>query len=480
MFLFYRSASAPGTFSHLVQARAIRHTAPSLFAPIFMAYPTVAFTVFFTLALLFLHASRRWLSQETAWILLGGIFYGSVHPWLALFLWVYASVAAVVGKRIETTRSKTATLLFVAVAVGLLALTKYANWGLSLVGELPLWPQWAVPASLSFITFQAIWAVLQSYRGEATGVSLRSRIAHICFFPSLSSGPIVALTQWKNAPIQEPTQIHEGLARITMGLFQKLVLASVANIMATTGLQDPSIASSPLLWQSVLAYSFEIYFDFAGYSNMAIGVALMMGMRLPENFRDPYFARSIQDFWRRWHISLSTFFRDNLYIGLFGGNRNGMPRQMLNAVIIMAICGLWHGANTTYIVWGLLHGGALAGYVLWKRTGFQLSPWMSLAATFAFVTYAWIWFRAPSLQEALTIQHGLWKPASDGESPLPWGWWFLTLCALWLPLERRLQSRAVDFARGVSRWKTPVWGAAIIVCLALAPRGMPSFIYYQF
>ena len=122
--------------------------------------------------------------------------------------------------------------------------------------------------------------------------------------------------------------------------------------MATTGLQDPSIASSPLLWQSVLAYSFEIYFDFAGYSNMAIGVALMMGMRLPENFRDPYFARSIQDFWRRWHISLSTFFRDNLYIGLFGGNRNGMPRQMLNAIIIMAICGLWHGANTTYIVWG--------------------------------------------------------------------------------------------------------------------------------
>lgn len=214
----------------------------------------------------FLHASRRWLSKETAWILLGGIFYGSVHPWLALFLWVYAGLAAVVGKRIETTHSKTATLLFVAVAVGLLALTKYANWGLSLVGGLPLWPQWAVPASLSFITFQAIWAVCNRTGRSNGGQHAFSDRAHL--FLSFS---VLGSHRCPDAMEKRPhSGTHANPRRFGShhdGPVSKIGTGERSQHHGYDGsTRNPSIASSPLLWQSVLAYNFEIYFDFAGYS----------------------------------------------------------------------------------------------------------------------------------------------------------------------------------------------------------------------
>lgn len=447
-----------------------------------MAYPTVAFSIFFIVALLFVKVTQKTVKTEHAFVLTGLLFYGYIQPWLAVFLLAYAFITATVGLYLDTYKNKRVVWVFCTTAVAFLALCKYFNWGLSWFQIDPLWPSWAVPAALSFITFQSVWAVLQSYRDEAKSVSFSSRMAHICFFPSLSSGPIVALSQWKKAPIETTSNTtHEALYRIVLGLFQKLVLASVANELGLVGFSDATLSSRESLWQSVFAYSFEIYFDFAGYSNMAIGVALLLGMRLPENFNHPYHAHNIQEFWRRWHISLSTFFRDNIYIHMFGGNRNGRLKQARNAVAIMLICGLWHGANATYVVWGLLHGIALALVVLLARKQQSAPNALNIVLTWMFVTYAWIWFRASSLAEARLIQEGLFITQGDTE-PLSWGWTFLIACGVWVAAEKIIMATGLRWANGSASavWKTCSWGLFLILTLALSPRGMPSFIYYQF
>lgn len=444
-----------------------------------MAYPTVAFSIFFIFVLLFMRATQNTVSKNVAFILTGLAFYAYIQPWMAIFLLLYAFATARTGLYLETHKSRRVLWAFCSTAIGFLAICKYFNWGLSWFHVDPMWPSWAVPAALSFMTFQSLWAVLQSYRGEVTGVPMVSRMAHICFFPSISSGPIVALSQWKEAPtVANP---HEALYRIVVGLFQKLVLASIANDLGQVGFSDATLSSREALWQSVFAYSFEIYFDFSGYSNMAIGVALLLGMRLPENFNHPYHAHNIQEFWRRWHISLSTFFRDNIYIHMFGGNRNGIFKQARNALAIMLLCGLWHGANGTYVIWGLLHGAAIALIVLvWRK---KKSPpnALNIVLTWMFVTYTWIWFKASTVGEALLIQEGLFVTQGDTE-PLSWGWTFLIACGIWVAAEKMIMSAFARWAGCTvhTAWKTLSWAMLFILILALSPRGMPSFIYYQF
>ena len=444
-----------------------------------MAYPTVAFSIFFVFVLLFMRTTQNTIPKDHAFIVTGLAFYAYIQPWMAIFLLLYAYATAKVGLRLESQKNRRLVWTFCTLAIGFLVLCKYLNWGLSWFQIDPMWPNWAIPAALSFITFQSIWAVLQSYRGEVKDVSLASRMAHICFFPSISSGPIVALSQWKEAPTQAST--HEAMSRIILGLFQKLVLASIANELGQVGFADATLSSREALWQSVLAYSFEIYFDFSGYSNMAIGVALLLGVRLPENFNHPYHAHNIQEFWRRWHISLSTFFRDNVYIHVFGGNRNGLFMQARNAMAIMLICGLWHGANATYIIWGLLHGSAIAFVVLFGRKKKTTANALNIVLTWIFVTYAWIWFRASSVAEARFIQEGLFITQGDTE-PVAWGWTFLIACGVWVASEKLMMSGLSRWVHSTwhSGWKTLSWAAMFVAMLALSPRGMPSFIYYQF
>ena len=447
-----------------------------------MAYPTVAFSIFFILALFFVRITQKTIQQEHAFILTGLVFYADIQPWMAMFLLIYAFATAYTGLYLENQKSKSVVWIFCTTAIGFLALCKYSNWGLSWFHIDPMWPNWAVPAALSFITFQSVWAVLQSYRNEIKNVSLSSRMAHICFFPSLASGPIVALSQWKTAHHETTSNTtHEAFYRIVIGLFQKLVLASIAHDLGQVGFSDAALSSRESLWQSVFSYSFEIYFDFAGYSNMAIGVALLLGMRLPENFNHPYHAHNIQEFWRRWHISLSTFFRDNVYIHMFGGNRNGRFKQARNAMAIMLICGLWHGANATYVVWGLLHGVAIALVVLISRRKNTSANALNIVLTWLFVTYAWIWFRASSLDEARLIQEGLFITQGD-TAPLSWGWTFLIACGIWIASEKLIMAAGLRWANCTvnSLWKTLSWGLFFIFILALSPRGLPSFIYYQF
>lgn len=444
-----------------------------------MAYPTVAFSIFFLCVLLFMRVTQKTIPRSYAFIITGLIFYASIQPWMGVFLLFYAWLTAKTGLYLESNKSRAVLWIFCSSVIGLLALSKYLNWGATWFEWEPLWPSWAVPAALSFLTFQSLWSVLQSYRGEVQSVPMASRIAHICFFPSISSGPIVSLSQWKEAPTL--VNEHEAFSRIVLGLFQKLVLASIAHDLGQIGFSDATLSSREILWQSVFAYSFEIYFDFAGYSNMAIGVALLLGMRLPENFNHPYHSKNIQDFWRRWHISLSTFFKDNLYIFIFGGNRNGKWKQARNALFIMLVCGLWHGADSTYVVWGLLHGAAIALIVLLPKNKKSTPNAWNIVLTWLFVTYTWIWFRSSSLAEAMLIQEGLFITQGDTQPPT-WGWAFLFLCAVWVAGEAVLMRLLASWVKSgyPSMLKTMSWSLIIIATLALSPRGMPSFIYYQF
>ena len=441
-----------------------------------MVFPTITFTLFFGLVFFWMKNTASIIPRAHSFIFWGLVFYGWMNPWISLYLLAYAVVTAYAG--VNSQKPYVATIHIVG-SLLLLTLAKYLNWGLSWLEIAPWWPSWAVPAALSFITFQGVWAVAQSRRGEVGDISISDRLAHVCFFPSLSSGPITSLSHWMANKELSSIPIHEGIYRIGLGLFQKLVLSGIANQITTVTFADPTLMNTSALWLGAFAYTIEIYADFAGYSNMAIGVALLLGVRLPENFQYPYIAQNIQDFWRRWHMSLSTFFRDNLYIHLLGGNRVSPTRRWVNALMVMLICGLWHGANSTFVVWGLLHGVALVIVYKWSAS-VKLPKVFSMVLTWLFIVYTWIWFRADSFEQAIQYQQGLL--GSDGFTQMAFEWWiFIGLALFIIFTESRWSPKLLSILQRYSWVGLSVFscvGMAII--LLLSPRGLPNFIYYQF
>ena len=302
-------------------------------------------------------------------------------------------------------------LLAIALAVnlGLLGLFKYAGFigaNLALLG-LPITVEPVhMPIGISFFTFHAISYLIDIHRGKAR--ARRSMIdfaLYIALFPQLVAGPIVRYHQLEHQ-LGRRTVTLEGFAagvrRFIFGLGKKML---IANAVAGTANEifklDPGSLTAGVAWLGALAYTAQIYFDFSGYSDMAIGLAAMFGFRFPENFDYPYIARSMTDFWRRWHITLSSWFRDYLYIPL-GGNRRGRAREARNLVLVFFLCGLWHGASWTFVVWGLYHGGFLV-----LERGLRDRPWLRavrpLGHVYALlaIVVGWVIFRAPDLPRAL-------------------------------------------------------------------------------
>jgi D-alanyl-lipoteichoic acid acyltransferase DltB (MBOAT superfamily) len=286
-----------------------------------------------------------------------------------------------------------------------------------------------LPLGISFITFQKIAYLVESYRGVVKPRGFINYCLFISFFPQLIAGPIVRYEEISHqlaAPLFGKFRwdmISAGLFVFSIGLAKKVLLADGLAQIATPlfdraemGLFIYSIEA----WQAVLAYAFQIYFDFSGYSDMAIGLALMLGVRLPENFLSPYKARNVVEFWRRWHITLSRFLRDYIYIPL-GGNRKGPVRRYMNLAIVMLLGGLWHGATWNFVIWGGLHGLYLIVNHAWGK----LFPGMvqaegifvnglKIAATFMAICFAWVFFRAATLDGAFVMLEAL---AGVGEQP---------------------------------------------------------------
>jgi D-alanyl-lipoteichoic acid acyltransferase DltB (MBOAT superfamily) len=273
-------------------------------------------------------------------------------------------------------------------------------------------PQIVLPLAISFFTFTQIAYLVDSYRGETAEYDLLNYSLFVTFFPHLIAGPIVHhgdimpqfASRWTLA-MRYPN-IQRGLFIFSIGIFKKVVIADTFANWANAGFDGGQTLNFYEAWATSLAYTFQLYFDFSGYCDMAIGVSLLFNVWLPINFNSPYKALDIQDFWRRWHITLSNFLRDYLYIPL-GGNRVSPPRLYANLLATFVLGGLWHGATWMFVIWGALHGGALVAHRLWQKL---LAPMPRLPAwliTFIFVNFAWVFFRAKTLDDAQRVISGM-------------------------------------------------------------------------
>ena len=309
--------------------------------------------------------------------------------------------------------------------LALIAVFKYANFFVSDVVQYDPWQQTVeniiLPLGISFFTFQQISFLVDSYRQKQERVSLLNYFAYVSFFPQLIAGPIVRhdefLFQLKEK-LNLGDNIVRGILFFSIGLAKKVLIADTLSTFVKLGYADPSMLTSLDAWMLSLLYTFQLYFDFSGYSDMAIGLALMFGLQLPQNFNSPYKSASIQDFWRRWHMTLSRWLKDYLYIPL-GGSRHGEIRAYGALLATMFLGGLWHGAGWTFIAWGAAHGMALAVNRAWINSGFRLPMALGWLLTMVFVVNLWVVFRAENFGLASEIYARMWD-VSQWVSPDFW------------------------------------------------------------
>lgn len=318
------------------------------------------------------------------------------------------------------------TLLTVAVSVNLalLAYYKYAGFFVSAVGDVTgqTWPALSIvlPLGISFFTFTQIAFLVDAYRGLAAEYRFSYYVLFVTYFPHLIAGPILhhkeMMPQFNKDKNYRPvwSNFEVGITIFIIGLAKKVLLADNLAPYANSVFGNTEQQSLLVAWGGVLAYTFQLYFDFSGYSDMAIGISRLFGIRLPLNFNSPYKSINIVEFWRRWHMTLSRFLRDYLYISL-GGNRSGRWRRHINLFITMLLGGLWHGAGWTFVVWGALHGAYLITNHAWRelvgRAGLKFDSSaaraFSFALTFFCVVLAWVFFRAADLPQALRLLAGM-------------------------------------------------------------------------
>ncbi len=381
-----------------------------------------------TACVYFLLTSRRHIRPAVAWLVLASWFF---YAWwdasyLALLLGSMAFNFAL-GSRLsfmEPGPRRAALRLGVAANLGLLGYYKYSGFFVdTLAGISGLSFQnfeVALPLAISFFTFQQIAYLVDASRGETQEHSFFDYALFVSFFPQLIAGPIVhhgeMLPQFSRLEALRPSarNVSIGLTIFVIGLSKKVLLADTFSTFASPvfATADSGVAVSLLeAWTGALAYTFQLYFDFSGYSDMAIGAARIFGITLPINFDSPYKSTSAIEFWRRWHMTLSRFLRDYLYIPL-GGNRRGRFRRYVNLFLTMLLGGLWHGAGVTFVVWGALHGIFLIVNHVWRalpwyRPPGKLGRLSGLLLTFTAVVAAWVVFRAPSMPTALNMLSGM-------------------------------------------------------------------------
>ena len=321
------------------------------------------------------------------------------------------------SKKNKSAFSKKSLLVTGIVAnLSLLGYFKYAdffieNTNLILGSEFPLL-HLLLPLAISFFTFQQVAYLVDSYRGQTKEYDFLNYTLFVTFFPQLIAGPIVhhkemmpQFAKVKNRVIHK-YNIALGLFIFSLGLFKKVVIADNFAVIATQGFDNAEVLNLIEGWITSLSYTFQLYFDFSGYTDMAIGAALLFNIRLPINFDSPYKAISIQDFWRRWHITLSRFLKDYIYIPL-GGNRKTEIRTYANLFTTFLLGGIWHGAGWTFVFWGALHGFALMLHRMWQKVGIKLPTVLAWLLTFNFVNIAWVFFRAKEWDDAIKVLTGM-------------------------------------------------------------------------
>jgi len=481
-----------------------------------MLFNSLTFGAFF-LFVLASYWAIPWHRTRLAFLLLASwIFYLAWYPtYLILFLLVTAMnylgarfvALAVPG---SPKRARAIVVLTVVFDLANLGFFKYfdffANSGASLA-HLVFGIEWQPPAAdlflplgISFYTFQMIAYVVDVHRGDCELIRNPLKMSlFIAFFPQLIAGPIVRAREFigqlsSKRHFNSGAFLH-GLDLIAFGTFKKVMIADQLAPFVDSVFSAPVGQGRLSILLAVYAYSAQIYCDFSGYTDIGRGCAYCLGFELPRNFRAPYFSVNVTQFWRRWHMTLSNWLRDYLYIPL-GGNRRGRGRTYLNLILTMGLGGLWHGAGWTFVVWGLLHGVALAGTrLLHERSGVPAEEpllrgfayrTLSMVVTFHFVSFAWIFFRAQSFSAALAMLAGLFG-LSAGAAAQPLGRLTIALVAATL-LSMAVLHAFVTLATRMRLHQTTLWRvlrpallfAVIAGTLLFSDRGAQQFIYFQF
>lgn len=386
---------------------------------LFNSYTFILAFLPITLLVYFSLGKFGFFKAATAWLLIASLYFyaNSNIAYLPLLL-LSIAVNYTVGRKIEKAEqgSKKAKIWLISgitVNLGLLAYYKYANF-LSqsfnqLLGTESILPEIVLPLGISFYTFTQIAYLVDSYRKVINQkYNLLTYSIFVSFFAYLMAGPIVrhkdTVPQFQKAQIFvfSHENMTRGLTLFILGLAKKVLIADNIVPYVKPVFQNAADVTFIEAWAGALCYSLQLYFDFSGYSDMAIGLGWMLNINLPWNFNSPYKATSISDFWRRWHITLSNFLRDYLYITL-GGNRQGEIRRYLNLMITMLLGGLWHGAGWTFVIWGGLHGAYLCINHWWRKLNIALPKLLAWAITFISVVASWVMFRAQNLQDGVEI-----------------------------------------------------------------------------
>jgi alginate O-acetyltransferase complex protein AlgI len=384
-------------------------------------------------------------------------------------------------------------LLYLGVALNLasLAFFKYTNFLIDIAADLAgiALPRSDIilPIGISFFTFQCISYLIDLSRGQAPQYPPRRLTLFVVLFPHLIAGPIVRhneiIRQFDNDPKRPGLEerLSQGMTLFVIGLVLKVLVADriaphVDRIFVNAASGTPGLWDA---WAGVVGFSLQIYFDFSAYSEMAIGLALMMGLQFPLNFNMPYRATSLREFWRRWHMTLSRFLRDYLYIPL-GGSREGAARFVVATMVTMGLCGLWHGAGWTFVIWGLLHGAGLVICRGWHQAKLPMPGWLGWSLTVLFVVLAFMIFRAPDVATVQSMSAGLLGSAGTGRMPQAALLALLVIGGLLAVVKLPNPDLVYRYLRPQPLGAIATASAAVYVMLEVG-RGAPSsFIYFQF
>lgn len=475
-----------------------------------MVFNSYTFVAFFILILFLHNLPIPWKTKKINLLLASYIFYAAWNPPFILLLWMSTVIDFYVGRALYTQENKHKKKLLLVISLignlGMLCFFKYGTFLLENFVSLshlvgfdfnPAEPNIILPAGISFYTFTTLCYTIDMYKKESKPVkSLLDFSLFVTFFPHLVAGPIVRppqlVPQFESPRVASRKQMMDGLLLLTLGLFMKVVLAD-GMLAATADNVFDSHDMLPMLdaWIGVLAFSGQIFLDFAGYSTCAIGVALCLGFVLPQNFNYPYAAIGFSDFWRRWHITLSSWLRDYLYIPL-GGSRNGKTRMYFALMMTMLLGGLWHGANWTFVAWGGLHG-----LYLWVEKFFSdrkevkseksatantMSNFFLAMLTFMLVNITWVFFRSKTFVGSWALLQAMFGFA-DGKPLLT------TLAILKVAIIIPIlvlfhwflrNTKVLDVAYKMSWIGLSLIWSAMLILLIWSQESGSSFIYFQF
>ena len=458
-----------------------------------MSFVSVAFLVFLPVVFIVYWLLRRHLAWQNLFLLSASyVFYGW-WDWRFLILIFITSLSSYAsGLLIEKTeRKRLVAATNIGLNIGILAIFKY--YGFFIDNFSALLQQVGIqldaptlnvilPVGISFYTFQSLSYTIDVYRSKIPATrNIIAFFTYIAFFPQLVAGPIERAT---NLLPQMQSQRHfqydeavDGLRLMLWGFFKKMVIADNCAVAVNLIWADYAYANALTLLGGMVLFTFQIYGDFSGYSDIAIGTARLFGIRLMENFRLPYFASSMPEFWRRWHISLMTWFRDYLYIPL-GGSREGTPKWIRNTLLVFLLSGLWHGANWTFVVWGLYNGCLL---ILWRYI-----PIRSVVLTFLLTVIGWVFFRSSCMHEAIGYFVSLWQAIADFNfGSILHGKVALLYCLLIVAVEYVQRDRLCPLqleGTVIGRYPAVRWAVYYVVLfLTFFGRGEEqTFIYFQF